>query len=109
MRFWLPLCFLGAFAPLHGFAAPTITLWNGLNQSYGQTGNPQTAINILGNVTDSSGIQSLSYTLNGGSSVNLSRGPDTRRLLKPGDFNIDIYTSALNSGSNTILITATNT
>ena len=84
-------------------------MWNGLNQSFGQRGNPQTAINILGNVTDPNGIQSLNYTLNGGSPINLRRGPDTRRLLKAGDFNIDIYTSALNNGTNTVLITATNT
>ncbi len=90
------------------FAQPTISVWHGLNQSFGQRGNPQTAINILGNVTDPNGIQSLNYTLNGGSPINLSRGPDTRRLRRTGDFNIDIYTSALNSGSNSVLITATN-
>ncbi len=89
-------------------AAPTITVWYGNNQSFGQRGNPQTAVNILGNVSDPSGIQSLSYALNGGSSINLSRGPDTRRLLRSGDFNIDIFTSNLNNGSNTIVITAIN-
>ncbi len=89
-------------------AAPTITVWYGANQSFGQLGNPQTAINILGNVSDPNGIQSLSYTLNGGSPVNLSRGPDSRRLLRQGDFNIDIYTTALNNGTNTIVITARN-
>lgn len=90
-------------------AGPTITVWYGLNQSFGQLGNPQTAINILGNVSDPNGIQSLSYTLNGGSPRTLSSGPDTRRLLQPGDFNIDINTDDLNNGSNTVLITATNT
>lgn len=93
---------------LFAHAAPTITLWHGTNQSFGQLGNPQAAINILGNVSDSNPIQSLSYTLNGGSYVSLSRGPDTRRLLRQGDFNIDINTSALNNGSNTVVITATN-
>ena len=89
-------------------AAPTINVWYGNNQSFGQIGNPQTAINILGNVSDSNGVSSLSYTLNGGTPVNLSRGPDSRRLLSPGDFNIDINTSSLNNGSNTVVITATN-
>lgn len=98
-----------AFSLGNSFAAPTITVWYGLNQSFGQIGNPQTAVNILGNVTDANGIQSLNYRLNGGSPITLSRGPDTRRLLKAGDFNIDIYTSALNNGSNSVLITATNT
>ncbi len=95
-----------SLAPASG---PTITVWYGLNQSFGQLGNPQTAVNILGNVSDPNGVQSLSYTLNGGSSVALSRGPDTRRLLNPGDFNIDINTENLINGSNTVVITATNT
>jgi hypothetical protein len=89
-------------------AAPTISVWYGNNQSFGQIGNPQTAINILGNVSDPAGIQSLSYRLNGGSSINLSRGPNSRRLLSSGDFNIDIFTSSLNNGTNTVVITATN-
>lgn len=87
---------------------PTITIWSGLNQSFGQIGIPQAAINILGNVTDPNGVTDLSYTLNGGSSVQLSQGPDTRRLLAAGDFNIDINISLLNAGSNTIVITARN-
>lgn len=89
-------------------SGPTITIWSGLNQSFGQIGNPQAAINILGNVTDANGVTDLSYTLNGGSSVQLSQGPDTRRLLAAGDFNIDINISLLNAGSNTIVITARN-
>jgi len=94
-------------AKVGAVAAPTITLWYGNTPSFGQLGNPQNAINILGNVSDPNGIQSLSYTLNGGSSIALSRGPDSRRLLQAGDFNIDINTSSLNSGANTIVITAT--
>jgi hypothetical protein len=93
---------------LEAIAAPTIHVWYGLNQAFGQRGNPQAAINILGNVSDPNGILSFSYTLNGGSPVNLNRGPDTRRLLMPGDFNIDIATDLLNAGTNTIVITATN-
>lgn len=87
-------------------SGPTITVWYGLNQSFGQIGNPQSAINILGNVSDPDGVDSLWYTLNGGPAIMLSRGPDTRRLLRPGDFNIDINTDDLNNGSNTIVITA---
>lgn len=99
---------LAVFLSVATSAAPTITLWYGNTQSFGQLGNPQFAINILGNVSDPHGIQSFSYTLNGGSPVALSRGPDSRRLLQAGDFNIDINTSSLNSGANTIVITATN-
>jgi hypothetical protein len=87
-------------------SGPTITVWYGMNQAFGQIGNPQSAINILGNVSDPDGVHSLWYTLNGGPAITLSRGPDTRRLLRPGDFNIDINTDDLNNGSNTIVITA---
>ncbi len=90
------------------YAAPTITVWYGLSQSFGQIGNPQAAINVLGNVTDPNGMMSLEYRLNGGSPVTLSMGPDSRRLLKTGDFNIDINTSSLINGNNSVLITATN-
>ena len=90
-------------------AAPTINVWYGLNQSFGQIGNPQNQINIFGNVFDGNGISSLTYTLNGASPITLSRGPDTRRLLSAGDFNIDINTSSLISGANTVVISATNT
>lgn len=89
-------------------SGPTITVWYGLNQSFGQLGNPQTAINILGNVSDPNGIHSLTYRLNGAPPVALSRGPDTRRLLRPGDFNADINTEDLLAGTNTVVISATN-
>lgn len=99
---------VSAFLVAQVFGQPAITVFGGLNQSFGQLGNPQTAINILGNVADPNGVQSLSYRLNGAPPINLSIGPDTRRLLRPGDFNVDISTSSLNAGSNTLLITAVN-
>jgi hypothetical protein len=88
--------------------SPTvIDVWYGPNQTFGHIGIPQRAINILGNVSDPTGIASLSYTLNGGPAISLSRGPDTRRLLSPGDFNADIDYSSLLAGSNQVVITAT--
>ncbi|MCR8726843.1 cadherin-like domain-containing protein, partial [Frigidibacter sp. ROC022] len=65
-----------------------IDVWYGLDQSFGTPGEAQSWINILGNV--SGDVTSLSYTLNGGTPVALSVGPDTRRLQDNGDFNIDI-------------------
>jgi hypothetical protein len=93
------------------FTTPTsetvIDVWYGDVQSFGQIGNPQEWINILGNVSDPDGIASLNYSLNGGSTVNLTVGPDGARLQRPGDFNIDIHRTALLSGSNEVLIRAT--
>jgi hypothetical protein len=88
---------------------PAIDVWYGLDQDFGLLGNPQPWINILGNV---SGASTLSYSLNGGASKNLTIGPDGRRLQSTGDFNIDIATSDPNLlelplGPNVVVITAT--
>lgn len=85
---------------------PTINLWHGPTQTYGTKGNPQRWVNLLGNVTNNSVVTSLTYSLNGGTPVNLNMGPDTRRLLQAGDFNIDIDTALLLHGTNTVLIKA---
>lgn len=89
-------------------STPTIQIWYGNNQSFGQHGTPQRWINILGNVQDSSGIASLVYSLNNGPAAALSLGPDTRRLAEVGDFTIELDTLALNAGANQVVITATN-
>jgi len=86
---------------------PVIDVWYGLDQSFGFIGNPQKWVNILGNVTDPDGIQSLVYSLNGEPDSTLSLGPDDRRLADPGDFNIDLDIDTLNDGANTVIITAT--
>ena len=85
---------------------PTINVWYGNSQTFGETGNPVPDINILGNVSATTSIVSLTYTLNGGAPETLSIGPDTRRLELYGDFNIDIPTANLLAGSNRIIITA---
>ncbi|MEM7333022.1 MAG: cadherin repeat domain-containing protein [Chloroflexota bacterium] len=87
---------------------PTIDVWYGLNQSFGQIGNPQTFVNIFGNVSDPDGLDTnkLTYSLNGGSDQSYNIGPDNRRLALPGDFNIDIPHANLNEGANSLVITA---
>ena len=84
-----------------------IDVWYGLDQNFGNIGITQTWANILGNVSDLDGIASLSYTLNGGSSVDLSVGPDDRRLVMAGDYNIDIDWADLQPGTNSVQITVT--
>ena len=85
-----------------------ITSWYGSSQTFGRLGTPQRYVNILGNVADPVGLDSLSYRLNGGPRVPLSWGPDGRRLQRPGDINIDLPYSVLQSGSNTVLLTTKN-
>jgi len=64
--------------------------------------------NVAGNVADPEGILELTWSLNGSSDQPLSLGPDDRRLVHDGDFNIDIPRAALTFGTNTIEITAVN-
>lgn len=93
---------------------PIICLWyadrqpdDTYNQSFGQNGLGQPICNLLGNVCDAeSDVVSLTYSLNGGPATPLSWGPDRRRLLRPGDFNIDLPIAQLNEGLNTVLITS---
>lgn len=85
---------------------PVVTAWYGPVQHFGNIGNPTPYVNVLGNVADANGILSLSYTLNGGPPTPLKIGPDTRRLNRAGDFNIDIVRSTLVAGANIVVITA---
>ncbi|HEG43343.1 MAG TPA: hypothetical protein ENH94_04760 [Phycisphaerales bacterium] len=91
------------------YAQPFIDVWYGLDQSFGHIGKPQEYINIFGNASGSNSITSLSYSLNGGSQIDLSIGPDGRRLAYTGDFNIDILCDDLAQGNNVVTITATDT
>ncbi len=87
--------------------APLITVWYGLNQTFGPDGDPQKWVNVVGKVTSTAQLVSLSYTLNGGPSQTLSIGPNGSRLIEAGDFNIELDYTDLLPGNNTVLITAT--
>jgi len=85
---------------------PEIDVWYGDPQPFGQLGQPQPFVNLLGNVSDSDGVASLDYALNGAPPVSLSLGPDGRRLVNSGDFNVDLDVADLLVGANTLLLTA---
>ncbi|RPJ50671.1 MAG: hypothetical protein EHM21_04490 [Chloroflexi bacterium] len=88
---------------------PIIAVWYGSRQEFGSQGLPQKWINILGNVGDAeSGVREVTYTLNDGQPVSLRLGPNERRLVRPGDFNIEIDHSILAEGENHLQITARN-
>jgi len=86
---------------------PVIDIWYGSNQAFGHIGRPQRWVNILGNVSDPDDILSLTYSLNGGPELPLSIGPNDNRLASAGDFNVEIDCSDLLSGTNEVVITAT--
>ena len=87
-------------------SGPTIDVWYGNVQWFGEKGQPQNWVNILGNVSDPQGVSSLTYSLNGGDMVNLRIGPDNKRLHNPGDFNADLDITSLYSGYNTLELRA---
>jgi hypothetical protein len=109
---------IASVAPLHAQVAtgedvdrtqtttPFINVWYGSPQSFGQIGDPVPAVNVLGNVSAPAGVAWLGYTLNGGDTVRLTIGPDSRRLAARGDFNVDIPYPTLLTGANRLVIMA---
>ncbi len=85
---------------------PAINVWYGTNQTFGSHGQPQQWVNILGDVSDVSGMASLTYTVNGGTAHGLSLGENEVRLVAPGEFNAEIDNASLNSGNNSVVFTA---
>ncbi len=89
-------------------APPSIEIWYGESQSFGQAGSPQPLINILGNVTvGSAGITALTMSVNDGPLQKLSLGCNGHRLARAGDFNAEINRRALRDGPNTVELMAT--
>lgn len=85
--------------------APAINIWYGSVQNAGGNGDQLKWVNILGNVTPVN-PSLLTYSLNGKPPVSLRVGPDKRRLLEPGDFNVELNYTELNQGANQITIVA---
>ncbi len=83
-----------------------IDFWYGPNQVFGAVGNPQAQINILGTAYAPAGLAELTYELDGGPALPLSFGPDTRRLLGPGDFNIELFLDDLAPGAHQVTVRA---
>ncbi|MBW1813148.1 MAG: hypothetical protein JRJ39_05585, partial [Deltaproteobacteria bacterium] len=83
-----------------------IDLWYGDKQIFGYPGTAQRWINILGNVSCLAGMDRLSFSLNGSAESILAIGPDGRRLVSDGDFNIEIDKGKLNIGINRLAINA---
>lgn len=85
---------------------PVIDVWYGLDQTFGSSGTPQAWVNLLGNVSDSDGVASLTYSLNGSPAKNLRLGSDLRRLYLPGDFNVQLVEADLPLGASTVVLRA---
>lgn len=89
--------------------APTIDVWYGDEQTFGQRGDPQRWANLLGRAHAASGLSALSYRLNGGPAIPLPWGLNTNRLAAGGDYNIELDREQLVPlpGINTVELVAT--
>ncbi len=83
-----------------------IEFWYGSRQYFGQNGEPQRWINVLGNVADSERVDTLIYRLNDGPPFGLSRGSDLHRLANPGDFNVEFAWYEVHVGENDLVVEA---
>ncbi len=86
----------------------SVDLWYGEDQTFGMSNAPapQRWLNVLGTLGGDS-PESVSYSVNGGPEEPLSFGPDGERLSGPGDFNIELDRSELQTlpETNTVAIT----
>ena len=106
----------GGLAPPANY--PVFKIWYGDTQNFGQNGVPQEQVNILGNISAPSGIQSAFFTVNADpTQYPLRVGAYPSRLADTGDFNVEICRPnaaascgapvSLQAGANTIVISAT--
>jgi len=89
---------------------PEVEIWHGLNQKVGHLGTAQDDFNLMGKVMPADSIASLTYRINNSPDNQLNFGqatPGFRRLAELGHFNADVQIADLQTGENTITITAT--
>jgi hypothetical protein len=101
-------CFILLFAFSCQFNNNTSTnetvvhVWYGLNQTFGEPGNAQGQINILGNISCATNCKAW-FLLNKDTTKHyLTLGSDLHRLAIQGDFNIEIEREALKEGTNNV-------
>lgn len=94
-------------------AAPVVDFWYENSLQFGQNGNPQQWVNIMGNASGPPYNKiDLEYRLNGVGGfkdISIDDGSDKRRLGAKGDFNIELDIDDLLDGLNTVEVRATNT
>lgn len=83
-----------------------ISIWYGSLQRFGHLGEPQRWINVLGNVAESEKIETVVFSVNGREERPLTLGGDLHRLALVGDFNVELSWDEVNTGKNTLIITA---
>lgn len=80
----------------------SIEIWYGPRQSFGQVGEAQAWINILGRVRGVESLEALRVAIHGGPAQTLSTGSDRHRLARPGDFNAELPWDGFHPGENSV-------
>ena len=85
---------------------PLLELWYGDQQHFCQAGRPQRWLNVLGRVHQVPQLLGLDASLNGEEPRRISVGPDRRRLVATGDFNVELGIDDLKAGTNQLTLRA---
>jgi chitodextrinase len=90
-----------------GTGGPTITVWHGEPQVFGEFGFPQRWLNVLGRADDPNGLSRLEYQLDDGPVKELIFDPaQNLRINRFGDFNAQIDRTAVAPGDHVLTLTA---
>lgn len=92
--------------PEEASAERAISIWHGPVQHFGQLGQPQRWINVLGNIAAASEVTAATYALNDGRPRPLTLGTDLHRLAAHGDFNVELSWAELAPGTNSVAVIA---
>jgi hypothetical protein len=95
----------GSSIPVYTIAMEVIDIWYGPRQTFGLFGCPQRWVNILGRYRGPRPAVMV-FSLNSGAERPLSLGPDRRRLVGLGDFNVELDFDELLDGDNDLRISA---
>ena len=101
VSFWM--CTLWV-APAATAQEQAVTFWYGNRQFFGQHGEPQRWINVLGTVADPARVDTLVYRLNDSPPFGLTMGSDLHRLANPGDFNAEFSWYEVHEGENNLVV-----
>jgi hypothetical protein len=90
-----------------GTGAPTITVWHGEPQVFGELGFPQRWLNVLGRADDPNGLSRVEYQLDDGPVRELIFDPaQNLRINRFGDFNVQIDRTAVLPGDHILTLIA---
>ncbi|MEM9608797.1 MAG: LamG-like jellyroll fold domain-containing protein [Actinomycetota bacterium] len=78
----------------------SIEVWHGTQGTFGGLGSVQPQLNVIGVASDPDGVREVRYAIPGAEDeIVAGNGPNARRLVTPGSFNLEIPESTVGSAS----------